>query len=113
VCPRRRVVLVNRDAIASRIQQVVIEVPVATGSFDKVQNPIRHCFVSAIEGRVNLHLGDTRHRWVGDVGERANRKRSLVIMLMTIEDHVDPVILEELGNGPHLVVADGGIASQR
>ncbi len=34
----------------------------------------------------------------------------LIVVLMAIENHVDAVVLEELGDGTHLRIAHGGVA---
>ena len=43
-------------------------------------------------------------------GQGAQGQGALVVVLVTVEDHVDAVIFQKLGDPAHLVVAEGGVA---
>src|SRR5258708_39714469 len=88
-----RFVRVDGAAVSARIRKIVVEVSVPAGAFDEIEDTVRHGPGDAVEAIIDFHLGNARNRRAGDVGQRANRERPLIVVLVTVKDEGDAVIL--------------------
>src|SRR5262249_3939328 len=90
--PCRRIILVHRSTLASRRRKIVVEVTITACSFDHVQHAVGNRRVCTIKVRVNRNRRRGVCCWrVGRMRQRTNRKRALIVVLMSVEDHVHAV----------------------
>ena len=99
----------GRGAAASRILQSIVKIAVPAGAFDEIQDAVRYRVARAIELPVDLDLGNARRWGVGHVRQSAERKRSLIVVLVTVEDHVHAMVFEKLRDSAHLEITNGRI----